>query len=245
MRQQVRSGRPVNGAVHTATPKQRFVRGVDDGVDREVGDIVLCSRNLHKPWVGETVDKPESISGSSPLSWPTFETPWVSAWQPEKVGTPMFVRAADEILLIHKKTGHGRGLVNGPGGKLEPGEDPRTCAIRETAEETGVHPLTQALSCQVEMRFVELDGPQWLGFAFLAGAWQGTMRETEEARPFWCSIDDIPYDNMWPDDSLWLPRLLNEEGSEAPLVGNFLFKRGELLAHEFVSEESVWQDIRG
>jgi hypothetical protein len=30
-------------------------------------------------------------------------------------------------------------------------------------------------------------------------------------RPKWFNIKDIPYDNMWPDDPLWLPHLLNGE----------------------------------
>ncbi|HKX56731.1 MAG TPA: NUDIX domain-containing protein, partial [Xanthomonadales bacterium] len=44
----------------------------------------------------------------------------------------------DEILLIDKKTGLGKGKVNGPGGKVEPGETPEQCAIRECREELGI-----------------------------------------------------------------------------------------------------------
>ncbi|MFM8353644.1 MAG: hypothetical protein ACKOBM_01895, partial [Gammaproteobacteria bacterium] len=36
-------------------------------------------------------------------------------WQPDLVGTLMFIRVADRVLLIHKRRGHGAGRINGPG----------------------------------------------------------------------------------------------------------------------------------
>ena len=39
-------------------------------------------------------------------------------------------------------------------------------------------------------------------------------------------FDALPLDRMWPDDRLWLPRIL----AGATLRGDFLFRRGELLA---------------
>lgn len=171
----------------------------------------------------------------------SFRTPWVDAWRPEFIGTLMFVVDNDQVLLIHKKTGHGAGMVNGPGGKLMPGESLLECAVRETREEVGVTPV--AARCCMEMRFVELDGPQWLGFAFRADQYQGELVSTVEADPFWCAQDKIPYDNMWPDDAVWLPPLLAAADLNTG-VSNFLFRDGELLAHEFVPEPSIWQDLR-
>ena len=37
-------------------------------------------------------------------------------------------------MLIRKKRGHGAGKINGPGGKLHPGETPVVCAVRETLD---------------------------------------------------------------------------------------------------------------
>ncbi len=170
---------------------------------------------------------------------PLLTTPWEQNWRAELVGTLMFIVVADRILLIHKKSGHGAGRVNGPGGKLQQGESALSCAIRETREEVGLVVSADACRCVCEMRFVEEDGPQWLGFAFVANAFSGDMEESDEAHPFWCDVDAIPYAEMWPDDAIWLPRALALAPTDVPLVGNFLFCREVLLAHSFEQVPSI------
>jgi 8-oxo-dGTP diphosphatase len=170
----------------------------------------------------------------------TIDTTWVKCWRPEFVGTLLFLRAADDVLLIHKKTGHGAGRINAPGGKLDPGESVVACACRETLEEVGLQ--VEDPRVVVEMRFVERNGPQWLGFALTANHFTGTLRETREAKPFWCPVDEIPYAAMWPDDAIWLPRLLHEN-LQAPLVGDFLFENETLLEHQFVQCDSIWSEF--
>lgn len=171
-----------------------------------------------------------------------IETPWDAMWRPQYVGTLTFIITAGQVLLIEKKTGHGAGKVNAPGGKLEPGEGPLQCAVREVREEVGLSPLLTP--CAIELRFVERDGPQWLGFAYLAFAYTGTLIETAEARPFWCAIEEIPYARMWPDDAIWLPEVLDRKPGSSPLVANFLFEGGRLLAHEFVVQTSICTTLR-
>ena len=170
-----------------------------------------------------------------------LNTPWVADWQPEFIGTLLFLLRADEVLLIHKKTGHGAGRVNAPGGKLDPGEGVVACACREVFEEVGLKVTSARVG--VEMRFVERNGPQWLGFALTASEFSGTLVETREAAPFWCPIEDIPYADMWPDDAIWLPRLLAQQ-PEPPLVGNFLFDNEQLLEHQFVECDSIWPQFK-
>lgn len=63
------------------------------------------------------------------------------SWKPEQRATLLFVVHDDQVLLIHKKRGLGAGNINGPGGRIEPGETPLAAAIRETQEEVGVTPL--------------------------------------------------------------------------------------------------------
>mgnify|MGYP000134410528 CR=1 FL=1 len=55
-------------------------------------------------------------------------------WQAKDPATLVFVFRGDEVLLINKKTGLGKGKVNAPGGKVDPGETPEERAEREEAE---------------------------------------------------------------------------------------------------------------
>ena len=146
-------------------------------------------------------------------------------WQPDVCGTLLFLRDGDRVLLIRKKRGHGAGKINGPGGKIDPGETPRAAALRETREETGIRVADATLVA--EFRFLDLVAQQWYGYVFLAHEWEGKPEETPEADPFWCPIAELPFDAMWDDDRYWLPRLLDGER----LRGDFLFDDGRLLAH--------------
>ncbi len=50
-------------------------------------------------------------------------TDW-NNWEPGLRATLMFIvdEAREEVLLIRKKRGLGAGKINGPGGKIDPGE---------------------------------------------------------------------------------------------------------------------------
>lgn len=179
-----------------------------------------------------------------------FDTFWKKSWRPEFIGTLVFVLRQAEVLLIHKKTGHGAGKINGPGGKLDPNESVYDCAIREVAEEVGLQ--VSNLTCRAEMRFVELNGPQWLGFAFTCSHFKGDLIETPEAQPFWCGINEIPYPRMWPDDKIWLPKILtnarrasSDPGASNPGVdvGDYLFDDGKLLEYQPSQDPSIWAAI--
>ena len=71
------------------------------------------------------------------------EIDW-SAWQAVDTATLVFVLREGEILLIDKKRGLGKGKVNGPGGKVDPGESVEACAIRECHEELGIEVIASS-----------------------------------------------------------------------------------------------------
>lgn len=152
------------------------------------------------------------------------EVDW-SRWQPRERAVLCFVRDQAQILLIHKKTGLGQGKVNGPGGRIEPGESPLEAAVRETEEETGIRPGGPREAA--ELSFVFTNGYSLHCTAFLADSWSGELVETREALPFWCPLGAIPYERMWADDVLWLPRALRGER----LVGRFIFDEDTMQSH--------------
>ncbi len=123
--------------------------------------------------------------------------------------TICFVIQDGEVLLIEKKRGVGEGLYNGPGGKVEEGESLRNAAIRETVEETGVAP--EDIEKVGELEFIFGEDPFHFVHVFKAYSFSGNIQETEEARPEWFEIQEIPYDKMWPDDEYWIPKMLEGE----------------------------------
>lgn len=156
--------------------------------------------------------------------------PWLRApFVADTWATLLFIVAGQSMLLIQKKRGHGAGKINGPGGKVEPGETPLACAVRETREEIGVD--VDTATPLAELRFWDLDGSRMHGIAFKTSAWRGTPGESPEAEPFWCAAADLPYHAMWEDDVLWLPWLL----ADVPISGDFLMGGERLLAHRLVT----------
>ena len=129
-----------------------------------------------------------------------------SAWSAVDPATLAFVIRAGRILLIRKKRGLGAGKVNGPGGRIEPGETPAAGAARELQEELGIRPVD--LVRLGDHRFQFVDGYSTYVHVYRAADLRGTPVETDEAVPLWVDLDAIPFDEMWEDDRLWLPLVL-------------------------------------
>lgn len=132
-----------------------------------------------------------------------------SSWKAKDPATLVFVMRTDEILLIDKKTGLGKGKVNGPGGKVEAGETPEQCAVRECQEELGI--TVSNLEFCGEHRFQFVDGYSIHVHVFRTRDFSGTPVETREAKPLWVKVAEIPYEQMWEDDRLWLPMMIRGE----------------------------------
>ena len=127
-------------------------------------------------------------------------------WSAVEPATLIFVIRDGQILLIRKKQGLGAGKINGPGGRLEPGEAPAAGAARELLEELGVTAVDPVRLGDHRFQFV--DGYSTYVHVYRATNLQGTPIETDEAIPMWVDLEAIPFDEMWEDDRLWLPLLV-------------------------------------
>jgi 8-oxo-dGTP diphosphatase len=151
-------------------------------------------------------------------------TDW-STWVPRERANLCFITRGGEVLLIHKKRGLGAGKINGPGGRLEPGESALDAAVREVQEELGVTPRDPRFRGELFFQFA--DGYSLHCAVFLAGDCEGEPVETDEAVPLWVGIDAIPFDRMWADDRYWLPGLL----AGRSFRGYFEFDGDRMLSH--------------
>jgi 8-oxo-dGTP diphosphatase/2-hydroxy-dATP diphosphatase len=111
------------------------------------------------------------------------------------------------VLLGMKKRGFGAGRWNGFGGKVQEGETIADAAIREMKEESGVD--VRNLEEVGMLEFVFPDNSQIHEVhIYTTTQFEGEPAESEEMRPRWFAFGEVPYEDMWPDDQFWLPKVL-------------------------------------
>lgn len=145
--------------------------------------------------------------------------------------TLLLLKSGDEVLLALKKRGFGAGKWNGVGGKIEPDESLEDALVRECVEEIGVTPTKWHAVGELDfVQDAETDSPwHMFVYAYVADAWEGEPSESEEMRPKWFHVEDIPYGDMWDDDEFWLPYVLDNK----KVVGAFTFNIDDkLLTHD-------------
>ncbi len=127
-----------------------------------------------------------------------------------------------DICLAMKKRGFGMNRWNGVGGNVDgQNETIEEAARRETKEEIFVD--VQDLNKVAELSFYFPHNSAWdqMVHVYLVENWKGEPRESDEMMPEWFSINELPFQDMWPDDIFWLPEVVK---------GNLLkamFKFGE------------------
>ncbi|KAJ7143343.1 NUDIX hydrolase domain-like protein [Mycena crocata] len=138
--------------------------------------------------------------------------------EPIRSYTNVFLIQDNRILLGYKKRGLGMHKYNGFGGKVEPNESVLDAATRELQEEAGI---TAPLKHAGTLLFV-VAGDKWAHIdIYRAEQFSGIITESDEMRPEWFDVTDIPFDNMWDTDRYWMPLLLSKQ----PFCGRADFER--------------------
>lgn len=189
-----------------------------------------CGANLETVRVLYRDDNRCDSCRPQPIPRRVEDVDW-ETWKFTEHAVLCFIRRGDQVVLIHKKTGLGKGKINGPGGRIEEGETAAQAAIRECEEEIGLTPIDPVKVA--DLSFIFTDGYSLHGTAFLAHDFTGEMIETDEAKPFWQQVDDLPFDRMWADDELWLPEAL--EGTKK--AGRFVFSDDTMVDDAVVTVE--------
>jgi 8-oxo-dGTP diphosphatase len=122
-----------------------------------------------------------------------------------------------------------QGKWNGLGGKLESGETPEECAIREIREESGLQ--VNALTLKGVLTFPAFDEfEDWYCFVYLVHDFSGELIDSAEGHLRWISNDELLSLNLWEGDRIFIP-WLDQPGL---FSGKFMYANKQLIDHSVV-----------
>jgi 8-oxo-dGTP diphosphatase len=147
-----------------------------------------------------------------------------------KFATLCYLRRAGKTLMVHRiKKAHDihAGTWNGLGGKLEPGETPEECSVREIYEESGLTVKHQIFKGMITFPGFAND-EDWYTFIFVIDDFDGQLIESPEGRLEWIGDAELFNLNLWEGDKIFLPWL------ERPgfFSAKFIYVDGEFRDYE-------------
>jgi 8-oxo-dGTP diphosphatase len=151
-----------------------------------------------------------------------------------KIATLCYIRDREDkrTLMIHrtrKINDYHSGKWNGLGGKLDQGETPEECVVREVKEESGLlisNPRMQGL-----ITFPLFDGTDdWYVFLFTADNYNGELIDSNEGDLKWIPDNELTDLNLWEGDKIFLKWVFQEKFFSA----KFIYKEGKYISHEVI-----------
>jgi 8-oxo-dGTP diphosphatase len=113
---------------------------------------------------------------------------------------------SQKILMLHrvkKANDIHKGKWNGLGGKVEKGESPEDCVIREVKEESGL--TIESPEMKGIITFPEFDGTNdWIVFVFKADVFTGELINSNEGKLEWIPKDKLFDLNLWEGDRIFM-----------------------------------------
>jgi 8-oxo-dGTP diphosphatase len=147
-----------------------------------------------------------------------------------KLATLCYIRDKGKTLMLYrnkKENDVHEGKWNGLGGKLEAGETPEECAIREVGEESGLIVGNPDLRGILTFpRFTP--GHDWYVFVFQFHGWEGKLIDSPEGELTWIDDDKILELNLWEGDRYFLRWLFEGRFFSA----KFIYESGKLISHQ-------------
>ncbi len=149
-----------------------------------------------------------------------------------KLATLCYVRRDGKTLMVHrikKPNDMHQGKWNGLGGKLDPGETPEECAVREIYEESGLRVRNPALKGLLTFPGFAND-EDWYAFVFVAADFDGELIDSPEGRLEWIADERLFDLDLWDGDRVFL-RWLERPGF---FSGKFVYKDGRFIDYQVV-----------
>lgn len=144
--------------------------------------------------------------------------------------TLCYIEKEDSYLMLHrvkKENDENKDKWIGVGGKLEEGESPEECVLREVKEETGL-----ILKKYAYRGFITFVSNQWgteYMHLFTATEYEGNMKECSEGNLEWVPKFQIEKLNLWEGDKIFF-RLLEE--CDRFFTLKLCYDEDKLISHE-------------
>ena len=145
------------------------------------------------------------------------------------IATLCYIMNGDEVLMLHrtkKENDMHKDMYNGLGGKIEKGEDPYTCVIREVYEEAGVD-IVPLYAGNLTFENFQKD-VDWEVHLFIAHGFRGSLSECNEGDLVWVNKKDLFNLDLWPGDRIFLKKMFENKF----FFGRFKYEHGKLLDHK-------------
>ena len=135
-----------------------------------------------------------------------------------------------KVLLGMKKRGFGMGKWNGFGGKVNKDESIEDAAKRELFEEAGITAMDLQKLGILDFSWKDREDIIQVSI-FKSKFFTGTPKESEEMKPQWFGVKEIPFDSMWSSDIHWFKLLLEDK----KFSGKFIFdENNNVLEYELL-----------
>jgi 8-oxo-dGTP diphosphatase len=154
-----------------------------------------------------------------------------------KLATLCYIMTGEKTLMIHrikKEDDMHQGKWNGLGGKLNPGETPEECAIREVYEESGLTIVGPILKGVLTFPKFAKD-EDWYAFVFVANKFHGQLIDSNEGVLAWIENKQLLGLDLWEGDRIFIPWL----AQPGFFSGKFVYQDGKLVEHSAVIYDPV------
>ncbi|MBS1266417.1 MAG: ADP-ribose pyrophosphatase [Candidatus Woesearchaeota archaeon] len=148
-----------------------------------------------------------------------------------KLGTICYIRYNNKTLMLHrikKENDMHKGKWNGLGGKLDKGESPQECVVREVIEESGLKIKNPKLKGIITFPASEYPPEDWYVFVFVATQFSGELTETREGVLKWIDNDKLLDLNIWEGDKLFMKWIEKDKIFSA----KFMYKNKKLVNYD-------------
>ncbi|MGE5353629.1 MAG: NUDIX hydrolase [Acidobacteriota bacterium] len=139
-----------------------------------------------------------------------------------KLATLCYLKRNGSTLMLHrikKKNDMHEGKWNGLGGKLEMGETPEECVIREVLEESGLK--INAPRLHGFITFPMFDGVEdWYVFVYSADNFEGELIDSNEGVLKWIPDTELFNLNLWEGDKTFIQWMLEGKFFSAKFTYN-------------------------